>query len=169
MKKKLQPKFIQATVALVLQFLFKPVAKCALFLVFLILSCVLQILVLLIPFRITSQLLGQRLAAGNSLVEATEKKEKQALAIGRICERATRRLPLKSKCLVQAILTNSILSLINIPCVINIGVSRSRFDAVGMKAHAWTMTSNQTITGGKICKSYTTIIQFAHGKFIRET
>lgn len=127
---------------------------------FFISSAFVQLLIKVLPFSVTSRYIGHHYGSANMCVLASPSQERRALAIGRICERATHPLPWKSKCLVQAILVKTILSVMKIPYAIYLGVLLTPDSVKRMRAHAWTTVGRYTVTGRKGKNQYSIVSTF---------
>lgn len=138
----------------------KKLASAVLFILFFTLSMLFQCAILFLPFSLISRYAGYDLGNTPASSITTTQKVRMARSIGYVCERATRNLPLKSKCLVQALLVKTVFSILRIPYVIYIGVRKPKETPREMLAHAWTTVGPYTVTGRIGRNKYTVLNTF---------
>lgn len=115
--------------------------------------------ILFLPFRWLAPRLGTHYQNIQLATVVSEEQEKLAWRIGRITEMACKYTPWESKCLVQAVLAKHILAYYKIPCVMYLGVIKSKDDN-DLKAHAWLSTGRWVITGRDGHQPFTIVSTF---------
>lgn len=87
-----------------------------------------------------------------------ENQETLTTQIGKAVHRASRHVPWKTRCLVEAIAAKRMLLRRKIKCTIYLGVAKENNGE--MIAHAWLKSKNIVLTGGKNLKKFTVVSIF---------
>ena len=112
-------------------------------------------MVLLMPFRLISGLLGAKLGPHPACSLPTLGQSKRALDIGRTVRWAACHTPWNSNCFAQAVASRILLAVAGIPCVICFGLSHDEKKA--LIAHAWVTAGPIRVCGGDGLASYTVV------------
>lgn len=123
-------------------------------------SGIIRFALLSAPFRWLAHGLGQHYhnVQFSPLVSAQQRQ--QAWRIGRIVERIAAYTPWQSKCLVQAIMVRTLLSVYGIPYILYIGASLTKNTDTPMKAHAWVKVGPWVVSGREGHKAYAVVSAF---------
>lgn len=105
-----------------------------------------RLLVLFLPFRVIAKRLGEHMT--ETTRQTSSLQEKTSEKIGRAIRKVSRHTPFRSLCLEQAITCKFMLNRRGISSTIYFGLSKDE-DASKLKAHAWTRSGSQIITGAK--------------------
>lgn len=124
-----------------------------------------RLVILLLPFRWLSKVLGRHMRESPMKEGAAE----SALArmIGRGIETVSRYTPWESKCLVQAIVGKMMLRQYGIANTLYLGVGRDEGNS--LIAHAWLRCGETIITGRQGRERFTVVGKFAHGENTKES
>lgn len=109
----------------------------------------------LLPFRLTSRLLG---AAGSGAASVTGTPDRRARHIGWAVSTAAHRLPWDSTCLVQAAATAALSAVHGVNCTVWLGVNRSDGDFL---AHAWVTSGTRVLVGAPGHGAFTPVGSFS--------
>lgn len=112
-------------------------------------------LVLLLPFRLLSKLLGTEHGSHPFSCLATPQQTRRALEIGRTVRWAACHTPWNSNCFAQALAARMLLGTAGIPCVTCFGLSRDEHKA--LIAHAWVSVGPIRVCGGDGFAGYTIV------------
>lgn len=112
-------------------------------------------LVLLLPFRVLSKLLGTEQGPHPLSSLPTSRQSLRALEIGRTVRWAACHTPWNSNCFAQAVASRALLAAAGVPCVIFFGLSRD--DHKGLIAHAWVTAGTIRVCGGDGFSNYTVV------------
>lgn len=91
---------------------------------------------------------------------------KQAVFIGKLVATAARYTPWQSRCLVQVLVVQDLLSKRNIPGQFYLGVrkgSETETDPTGLSAHAWLECDHEIVTGAAGHEQFTVVSSFSWG------
>jgi hypothetical protein len=117
-----------------------------------------RLVVLLVPFRLTSRLLGHRMAeTPRDELPGTDRLQRMTWAIGAVAART----PWRSKCLEQALAAKVMLRARGIPSTLYLGVARSDGATGPFDAHAWLRSGTIHVTGGQDVTRYAVVASFA--------
>jgi hypothetical protein len=108
-----------------------------------------RLILLIFPFRIIAQRLGTHMQV--TPLETEPLYNQTLLQIRKALRRATKYIPLKSACLVQALAAYRMLKRRNIPSTLYLGVAKNHKDSKKkpLKAHAWLRSGDVILTGQK--------------------
>jgi Transglutaminase-like superfamily len=124
-----------------------------------------RLIIMVIPFRKYVWLLGKKRLSnkGQPASVSSVKRQKEALLleIGSAVQRASRNVPWRTRCYVEAIVAKRMLKRRDIPCNIHLGLKKD-LNTDTMTAHAWMTCGDIIVTGGpqKNLKEFTTISTF---------
>ncbi len=124
------------------------------------LSALFRLAVLLIPFRVLARFMGTHLRQQEPSPLASETQLLLAWRIGLICRLAARYTPWKSKCLVQAMMTRTLLGYYHIPYVIHLGVMKADQGRASIQAHAWVKVGRLVVSGRESHKPFTVLASY---------
>jgi hypothetical protein len=102
-----------------------------------------RLAILLIPFRWIALLLGKHMAESPVSMEPTHRS--LAEHVSWAIRTASRHVPWKSRCLVQAMAVKGMLRLRGIPSTIYMGLAKDEDD--NLKAHAWLRSGDMVVVG----------------------
>lgn len=105
-----------------------------------------RLLVLFLPFRVIAKRLGEHMT--ETTRQTSSLQEETTENIGKVIRKMSRRTPFRSLCLEQAIACKVMLNRRGISSTIYFGLAKEN-EALKLKAHAWTRSGNQIITGAK--------------------
>ncbi len=119
-------------------------------------------LILFRPFKTLTPILGKPVneETANGILEEHISDRQLLLLIKRSIWRAAKRSPWRTMCFEQALTARIMLRLRNIKSVVFFGVNRHYNEEGTMKAHAWLICSEFTVTGGANNSDYTTVGRF---------
>lgn len=120
-----------------------------------ILTGVVRLAILVIPFKYSSKILGKSMQ--ESFTTECDEKVAMALKIGWIIQAVSRRTLWDSKCLVQATVGKILLRQYGIANTLYLGLAKREGKLI---AHAWLRCGDRIITGG-VVNSYTVVNKFA--------
>ncbi|MCG1024345.1 MAG: lasso peptide biosynthesis B2 protein [Dehalobacter sp.] len=123
---------------------------------FLLLGIV-RFLILIIPFKYITLLIGEKMADSPSTMD--QKKHGKALKIGRAVSLVSRYTPWESKCLVQAVTALFYLRIFGIPYTLYLGLDKGETNQ--LLAHAWLRCGELIITGNNEKDRFKVVAQFA--------
>lgn len=128
-----------------------------LFLGCLVLSGIIRLFILLIPFRFLAPWVGKEMADSPKEIDpaAYRKVLKISWAIHKICTVT----PWESKCLVQAMTGAVLLKFFRIPYTLYLGLDKNEIGK--LTAHAWLRSGSLIVTGGNEKDKFTPVAQFA--------
>jgi hypothetical protein len=118
-----------------------------------------RLLVLTIPFRRLSALLGKGTGLAPWIPILSAGQTLRALHIGRAVRTMARFTPWDSNCFAQAITARLLLGLYGLPYALYFGVMRDA-GPTGMKAHAWIAAGRIRVTGGPSFGQYTVVAMY---------
>jgi len=115
---------------------------------------------LILPFNQLSPYLGQHYL--NHQLSPLVSKSQRLLAwrVGRITELTARYTPWESKCLVQAIMTKTLLKFYHIPYILHLGTKMTNDTKEPIQAHAWIKVGAWVITGRKGHSAFAIVSSF---------
>lgn len=118
--------------------------------VWVLLGCA-RMVILLIPFRYYSRVLGRHVKTEIYTPVLLDEKTAQARRIGRIVRATAKITPWESLCLAQAIVACTLLRLAGTPYIMHFGLAKNTDDKSKdpMKAHAWVTAGPVAVTGGR--------------------
>lgn len=110
-----------------------------------------------LPFRFVAPLLGKHMASTPETEEDSLKMKIRPLK--KALNRASKKLPLNSKCLDLAIAGKFMLRRRRIQSTVYLGVSKD--DKEGLRAHAWVRSGKTIVTGAAGMEEHKVISSFA--------
>lgn len=113
------------------------------------LSGIIRLLILSLPFSVWRKYFGSYNSNCQLCTLSSVEQIEKALKIGRTIRISSKYTPWKSNCMVEALLARYFLMRFDIPHVIYFGARLKKSATSHMKAHAWVMTSNTFIVGGR--------------------
>jgi hypothetical protein len=119
-----------------------------------------RLLVLFIPFRVIAKKMGEHMTETSRQTSSIENKTTEN--IGRAIRKVSRLTPFRSLCLEQAITCKFMLNRREISSTIYFGLTKD--EALKLKAHAWTRSGNQIITGAKGRNQFKVVSTFGNSK-----
>jgi hypothetical protein len=122
---------------------------------------IVRLLILLLPFRVIARRLGEHMTETTRQTSSIENKTTEN--IGRAIRKVSRLTPFRSLCLEQAITCKFMLNRRGISSTIYFGLAKEK-EASKLKAHAWTRSGNQTITGAKGRHQFKVVSTFGNSK-----
>lgn len=116
-----------------------------------------------LPARVYLRWLG-RTQSGPGTAQAPQ-REDDAADIGRIVERVAARMPVRVRCLQEAIAVRMMLVRRGFSPVVHLGLNRAA-EADGeatrrLSAHAWVVVGDTVVTGGEVMDRYAYVARFA--------
>lgn len=118
-----------------------------------------RLLVLTIPFRRLSAVLGKGEGAMPWIPLLSDAQTLRALQIGRVVRTMARFTPWDSNCFAQAITARLLLGLYGLPYALFFGLMRDAGSA-GLNAHAWIAAGRIRVTGGVSFGQYTVVAMY---------
>lgn len=118
-----------------------------------------RLVVLTIPFRRLSAVLGKGQPLEPWVPVLSEAQTLRAFRIGRVVRAMARFTPWDSNCFAQAITARLLLGLYGVPYALYFGLARDP-DSGGMKAHAWVAAGRIRVTGGASFGQYTVVAMY---------
>ena len=119
-----------------------------------------RLIVLLVPFRWITPFLGMHMAESPDTQKQVQKQF--AVRVSWAIWTASRHMPWKCKCLVQAMAGKCILKRRRIPSTLYLGLLKDENEK--LKAHAWLRSGDTIAIGGREIDQYKVISTFAEGK-----
>jgi len=120
-----------------------------------------RLLVLFLPFRVIAKRLGEHMT--ETTRQTPTLQEETSVKIGRVIRKVSRHTPFRSLCLEQAITCKFMLNRRGISSTIYFGLTKDE-EALKLKAHAWTRSGSQTITGAKGRHQFKVVSTFGNSK-----
>lgn len=133
-----------------------------------LLSGLMRLALLVLPFRWIAPWLGQHHANMTMTLLVTEEQENLSRRMGSVIRTLSKYTPWESKCLVQAMLARIVLGYYGIPHVIYLGVNQSGPPENPMNAHAWVSAGRCFVTGGNSFRQFGVVSSFVNGKGIAQ-
>lgn len=118
-----------------------------------------RLVVLTIPFRRLSALLGKGEGLEPWVPLLSNTQTLRAFRIGRVVRAMARFTPWDSNCFAQAITARLLLGLYGLPYAIYFGLMREA-GSTGLKAHAWVAAGRIRVTGGASFGQYTVVAMY---------
>jgi hypothetical protein len=120
-----------------------------------------RLLVLSLPFRVIAKRLGEHMT--ETTRQTPTLQEETSVKIGRVIRKVSRHTPFRSLCLEQAITCKFMLNRRGISSTIYFGLTKDE-EALKLKAHAWTRSGSQIITGAKGRHQFKVVSTFGNSK-----
>jgi hypothetical protein len=133
-----------------------------------VLSGLMRLALLALPFRRIAPWLGQHHANMTMTLLLTEEQENLSRRMGTVIRTLSKYTPWESKCLVQAMLARIVLGYYGIPHVIYLGVNQSGPQENPMNAHAWVSAGRCFVTGGNSFQQFGVVSSFVNGEGIAQ-
>ncbi len=112
----------------------------------------------LLPFRWITPYLGELVDPGETVAPAAAAPVRPVLDVSYAIQRARRRLPWESTCLMQAIAGRAMLKRRGFHTILYLGVRLDKQDGFG--AHAWLQCEGMVVTGQDVKNSFTPLASF---------
>jgi len=122
---------------------------------------IVRLCLLILPFKLLSRALGQNCKDLDLTIPVSQEQEHKARRLATLVKRVSANTPWQSKCLVQAIMTRSLLSCYEIPTVLHLGAKLHHRDSTSIKAHAWVKVGTKVIIGGGGHRAFGIVSTFA--------
>lgn len=116
-----------------------------------------RLLLVIIPFKRLVPLLGQ--ASADSPYQLDQRTIRKAAIIGWSVETTSRFTPWESKCLVRAMVAQSLLRVLHIPGTLYLGVAKDQ--STQLIAHAWVRSGPLYLTGAEEKDKFRQVAQFS--------
>lgn len=113
------------------------------------LSGIARLMVLSLPFKVVREYLGNYNHNSQLCALSSVEQAEKALKIGRTIRISSKYTLWKSNCMVEAVVAHCFLVWFNISHVIYFGARLDNSSPSEMKAHAWVMTANTYVVGGR--------------------
>lgn len=107
-----------------------------------IMSALIRFIILVVPFKYIKKYLGEEKSQSDYIPSNEEKKYIQKISV--FIEKVCKNTPWQSKCLVQAIIAQRLLSSKQIESTMYLGVGKDKNDMV---AHAWVLCGEYYVSG----------------------
>ncbi len=125
-----------------------------------------RLAILLLPFRVYARHFGAVATLKPAPSVPSEADLKRARSVGRVVRSVANVTPWASLCLAQAMVAALLLRLIDVPYCVFFGVAptQDQKNANPLDAHAWIMTGDAAVTGGRGHRRFTVVQVFERDK-----
>lgn len=129
-----------------------------------------RLIILLIPFRHYSRLLGEYAKTDMYTPILSTAQIDKARRLGRVVRVTATITPWDSLCLVQALVACLLLRLTNIPYIMHFGLERNKGFSGDkpMNAHAWVVTGAVAVTGGRSLPTFTVVGSYVSPQLVNK-
>jgi hypothetical protein len=128
----------------------------ALYCKILMLTGIIRLIILVVPFRYISKYLGEN--GYESPMEIDQCEIEASTKIGSAVERVSKHTVWESKCIVQAVCAKLLLRKMGISNTLYLGVRKNEYGRLA--AHAWLRAGNKIVTGKRYMEGYKAVYCF---------